>query len=391
MRTSLAWANLVHNKIRTLVAVAGVAFAVVLIFMQLGFIGSLETTATVIYNALRFDICIRSKDYVNFSQARTFPLRRLHQVAAAEGVRNVTPLYATINPWRVPRGRQGGGERRGILTMGVRTSDHVFRDDQLQALAVTRLGEPDRVLIDTKTRKDFGPVDGEHFGDRDVAAGVETEIGDKRVRIVGHYTLGAGFAANGSVIMSDLGFARVSASQTLDDVSLGLIQLDPGSSASQTAAALRAFLPDDVEVLTRQEVLSREEEHWVWKTSYGFIFQVGVLIALVVGTVIVYQVLSSDVANLLPEYATLKALGYRDRYLANVVLKQALALSILGFLPGLLLALVLYFVTSSLANIPIRMTSFNLVFVLILSMVMCMVSGLGAMRKTFTADPADLF
>ncbi|MFV1967484.1 MAG: ABC transporter permease DevC [Pirellulaceae bacterium] len=391
MRTSLARANLVHNKVRTLVAIAGVAFAVVLIFMQLGFIGALETTANLIYNALRFDICIRSKDYVHFSQAGTFPMRRLHQAASVAGVQRLCPFYAELNLWRIPPGSKYAGQKRGVLTMGIRPRDPVFRLQELQNQATLRLVEPDRMLIDRETRRDFGPRNGRRFGDQDVAAGVETEIGDKRVRIVGHFSMGAGFAANGSIIMNDRGFARVTATRTENDVTLGLIQLDPGAPIARTASALRRILPDDVEVLTRPQVLSQEKNYWVWQTTYGFIFQTGVVIALVVGTVIVYQVLSSDVANLLPEYATLKALGYRDRYLAGVVLKQALALSILGFIPGLLISLLLYYITSSLANIPIRMTWFNFLFVLALSTMMCTISGLGAMRKTFTADPADLF
>jgi putative ABC transport system permease protein len=390
-KTSLAWANLLHNKVRTSVGIAGVAFAVVLIFMQLGFIGALQTTATLIYDALAFDVCIRSKDYVHFSECRSFPVRRLHQVAGVAGIDRVCPFHARINPWRVPRGREGAGEERGVLTIGIRPRDPVFRVPEIQQQADLLLTDPDRLLIDRQTRKDFGPKNKRRFGDEDVAAGVETEIGDKRVRIVGHFSLGAGFAANGAVVMNDRGFARVTAGYGAEDVSLGLIQLEHGADAQRVASGLRRILPNDVEVLTRDEVLSREADYWVWQTSYGFIFQTGVVIALVVGTVIVYQVLSSDVANLLPEYATLKALGYRGRYLAGVVMKQALALAMLGFVPGLVISLSLYFVTSSLANIPIHMTLFNLVFVLLLSMLMCTISGLGAMRKTFTADPADLF
>jgi putative ABC transport system permease protein len=87
----------------------------------------------------------------------------------------------------------------------------------------------------------------------------------------------------------------------------------------------------------------------------------------------------------------MRAMGYRDRYLAGIVLQQALALALGGFVPGLALSQIMYSITSSRAGIPVEFTWFNFFLVLGLSIVMCMVSGLLAMRKTFLADPADLF
>ncbi|MBU4399689.1 MAG: FtsX-like permease family protein, partial [Planctomycetes bacterium] len=121
------------------------------------------------------------------------------------------------------------------------------------------------------------------------------------------------------------------------------------------------------------------------------IFQLGVVVALVVGTAIVYQVLSSDVANHLPEYATLKAIGYGGGYLAGVVLQQAAMLAVLGFLPGLAISAVLYWLTRAMARVPIEMTVGRVFFVFGLSVLMCTISGLGALRKVRSADPADLF
>jgi putative ABC transport system permease protein len=146
-----------------------------------------------------------------------------------------------------------------------------------------------------------------------------------------------------------------------------------------------------VEVLTRFATLRRETNRWVWETNYGLIFLAGVVVAVIVGTAIVYQVLVSEVTTLLPEYATLRAMGYRDRYLAGVVLQQAAILALAGFIPGAGLSQMMYTITSAGAGIPIRFTYFNFILVFALSIVMCIVSGLLAVRKTFQADPADLF
>ncbi len=384
MRVLLAWRNLLHHKVRTTLAVTGVALAVVLMFMQLGFLGAVQATATLVYDALDFDLVIRSPNYLHLADARSFPRNRLAQAAGLEQVQWIAPFYADVTQWRNPR----DGTPRAILALGVAPGDHVFTlpeiDRQRQPLHVDQF-----VLIDRRSRREFGPMDGRQFGDGDV--GVEAELARSRVRIVGHYALGSGLAADGAVVMSDRGFARAMPGRSIDEVSLGLVKLIPGADADDAAARLRGMLPDDVEVLTRHQVRQFELDRWVNQTSLGVIFQLGVALAMVVGTAIVYQVLVSDVARHIAEYATLKALGYRFGYLAGVVLQQALTLAVAGFVPGLLVSLALYALTGYLANVPLNMTLMRVAIVFGLTLAMCAASGWGALRKMRTADPADLF
>jgi putative ABC transport system permease protein len=384
MRIPLAWLNLLHSKTRTALAVAGVGFAVVLIFMQLGFLGSAEQSATLVFEALDFDVLIRSRHYLHLVASRTFPRERLDQTESVAGVQRATPVYLGLNYWRNPR----NGSQRAMLLFGVNPTDHVFRAADLQR-QLALLTVPEFVLVDEKSRREFGPENGRQFGDADI--GAETELSQQRVRIVGHFRLGMGFVADGAAIGSVRCFQRTRPGQTADEVSLGLITLQRGADPAAVAGALQNLLPEDVEVLTRADVLGGEVRHWVWETSIGLIFQLGVVVALIVGTAIVYQVLSSDVTNHLPEYATLKAMGYSGNYLASVVLQQAVALAVLGFAPGLAIAAALYALTRAAARIPIDLTVGRVLFVLALTVVMCMVSGLGALRKVRSADPADLF
>ena len=384
MRTLLAWRNLLHHKVRTTLAVMGVSLAVVLMFMQLGFLGAVQATATIVYDALDFDLVIRSPNYLHLADARSFPRDRLAQAAGCEQVESIAPLYADVTQWRNPR----DGSPRAILALGVSPESRVFTlpeiDRQRRPLHVDQF-----VLIDRRSRREFGPADGKRFGDGDV--GVEAELARSRVRIVGHYSLGSGLAADGAVVMSDRGFARAMPGRSIDEVSLGLVKLTPGTDPDEAAARLRGMLPGDVEVLTRHQVRQFELDRWVNQTSLGVIFQLGVALAMVVGTAIVYQVLASDVARHLPEYATLKALGYRFGYLAGVVLQQALTLAVAGFVPGLIVAVLLYALTSLVANVPVNMTATRVAIVFALTLFMCVVSGWGALRKMRRADPADLF
>jgi putative ABC transport system permease protein len=214
------------------------------------------------------------------------------------------------------------------------------------------------------------------------------------VRIAGHFELGTGFAADGAVLMSDHGLCRTQPGRTLNDVSLGLVRLDAehqSGDVETVAQAIADWLPDDVEVLTRERACQDEAYHWVWNTSIGWIFFLGVLLAMVVGTIIVYLILSNDVANHLAEYATLKAMGYTESYLAGIVLQQAVTLALVGFVPGWIMSAWLYSYARSVARLPINMELRWVMAVLVLTVVMCVLSGLGSMRKLHSANPAELF
>ena len=391
MRTPLAWLNLLHNRARTAVALAGVSFSVLLIFMQLGFLGAVAKTATLIYDGLEFDILLRSPDYLHLADARSIPVERMRQARAVAGVEWARPLFVNFHLWRHPE----TGQERGILVMGVRPEEMVFLTPEIRNQAEA-LRRPDAILIDQQSRRQFGPKNGKRFSDQDI--GVTAEIGGKRVRIAGLFNLGTGLACDGSVVVSERGYHRIFSAQSRDVVSLVLVKLkdtvDPAAAVSQ----IRRRLPRDadgrtrdVDVLTRDEVVDFELDRWIHQTSVGVIFQLGVVVAVIVGVAIVYQVLSSDVENQLPEYATLKAMGYTGGYLAGVVLWQSFLLAILGYIPGFLAAAALYWLSSDIANLPIEMNWLRVVGVLGLAIAMCSVSGLGALRKVGAADPADLF
>jgi len=387
MKTPLAWYNLAHHKVRTVAAVAGVMFAVVLIFLQLGFRGTAEKTASLVYEALEFDILIRSSKTGRLSQSRPFPRLRLNQAASAPGVEGVSGVLLNYFRWQSAR-----GATRPILALGVFPDSPTFSNEELQA-KLRLLTSPKFLLIDRASRAEFDPANGKRFGDEDI--GTEAELDRRRARIVGHFRLGTTFDADGMVVLSQDGFRRVQPGWPSGHVSLGLVRLAQGADPAAVISELRRRFAEqqavDVDVFTRDEVIQRERWVWLWQQSIGLIFNMGVAVALVVGSVIVYQVLSSDVTNHLPEYATLKAMGYSDGFLSRVVLAQAVILALLGFVPGLAAAQALYFLTARGTGLPLDMTAARVVGVLGLSLVMCIVSGLLALRKLRGADPADLY
>jgi putative ABC transport system permease protein len=114
-------------------------------------------------------------------------------------------------------------------------------------------------------------------------------------------------------------------------------------------------------------------------------------VGFLVGFAIVYQVLFSDVNNHLPQYATLKAIGYSDNYLRRLVLEEAVILSLLGYFPGAALAGALYMLTAQATSLPMHMAGERGLLIFVLTVAMCSFSGLVAMRKLKQSDPADVF
>jgi putative ABC transport system permease protein len=151
------------------------------------------------------------------------------------------------------------------------------------------------------------------------------------------------------------------------------------------------MLPPDVEVLTKAGFIAREQAYWRKNTPIGYVFTFGVVMGLVVGAVIVYLVLFVNVAERLPEFATLKAIGFTDRALFGVVLQQALILAALGFAPGMLMCCGLYTLTAHATHLPLELTFGTSGLVFALTLVMCCASGAAALRKVRAADPAEVF
>jgi putative ABC transport system permease protein len=167
--------------------------------------------------------------------------------------------------------------------------------------------------------------------------------------------------------------------------------LHSGVEAEQTASAIRQILPPDVLVLTKQQMIERDRAFWITTTSTGFIFSLGVAVSCIVGAVIVYQILYTDISNHLKQYATLKAMGYRSRYLFSIVIQEALILAVLGYIPGFGISVGLYALTTTAANLPMVMELERMIFVLLLTIAMCTLSGFVSVQKVITADPADVF
>lgn len=387
-RTSLAVKNLKHQATRTVVSVGGVTLAITLMFMQLGFLGAVGDTATVVYRRMPMDVLVRSPDYLHLFEPASIDETAALIIAAVPGVAEVRPLDTVLAPWQNPH----NFETRAIAAIGVDPPRPGVRLPELDT-KLRRLSSPEFVLVDRTSRAEFGPADGVKFGSADV--GQTTEVNQRRVRIVGTFAMGTGLSAAGAMIINREGFRRISPQDHEGRVSLLLVRLQPGSDIEAGRERIAAKLArtgfGSLQVLTASEAMWRERMRWYSETPIGLIFAMGVALAIIVGGVVCYMVLAAEVLANLPEYATLKAIGYSDRFLSRVLLQQALLLALGAFVPALLLSLLLYAVTTELAEVPIRMTAERVLFVAAMSAAMCGVAGVVAVRKLNKAEPASLF
>ena len=381
-RIPLAWLLLTRQPVRLAVALAGIAFAGILMFMQLGFRDGLFDASVTIHRLLDTDLVLISPRSSSSVSMAGFPRRRLVQAMADPDVEGITPVHWSLLLWRNPDTRS----TRSILTLGFEPADPLFTDPSLAPKAKL-LQDRGRVLFDELSRPEFGPV-ADWFRD---GRTVESEINGKKVRVAGLVGLGTSFGADGNLLTSQETYLQLLPNTPPGSIEVGLIRLRAGADADAAVKRLQRDLPDDVKVLTKDGFIAFEQDYWRSSTSIGFIFTLGAAMGFVVGCVIVYQILYSDVSDHLPEYATLMAMGYRLPTLLGVVAREGMLLAVFGYLPAYAAGQGLYLLVRNATQLPVSMNLTRALTVFIMILVMCMGSATLAMRRLGDADPAEIF
>ncbi|MBL1211321.1 ABC transporter permease DevC [Geminocystis sp. GBBB08] len=383
MKIPLAWLQLSREKIKLLVAIAGITFADILMFMQLGFKTALLNSAVRVHEQIKGDVFLLNPQSDALIAMKSFSSRRLYEALGVEGVESINHLHIGFGIWKNPVNQS----TRQIMVIGFNPKDQLFTlpgvEKNLEQLKLS-----DMVLFDDKSRPEFGPIS-ELFN---TGKTVKTEIDSRQIMIGGLFSIGSSFGADGNLITSDLNFLRMFPKRNENLIDIGVIQLAENTNKEAVINSLKQkFNSGDVVVLSRQEFVKYERDYWENSTAIGFIFTLGAGMGLIVGIVIVYQILYTDVADHLPEYATLKAMGYTNNYLLILVFQQAIILACVGFLPGLGISIFLYNGAAGATGLPIFMTKSLALSVYILTVIMCFLSGAIAVNKLKSADPADIF
>ena len=381
-RTPLAWRQVTHRPMRLVAAIAGVSFANVLVFFQLGLSGGLYDSQKRPIQRINGELVMVSGRYLYLGEQLNFQRARLSQALGVEGVRAVTPLYIGLSEWL----NRDNHQQKQALIFGVTPENPGLRIPEIDRQPQL-LQRSDSLFFDTRSKKNAGPV----VEIVKQQGSYDTELRGVRAVVTGLFTMGVTFAADINLITSSTNFKNYFPDQHSDDIQMGVIQLDPGVNPLQVKATLDSFLDPSVKVMTIPQLADTEVKYWRRNTSFGIIFGLGVLVGLAVGCIIVYQILYSDVSDHLPEYATLKAIGYDDGFVVGIILQEALILAVLAFWPSLLLSLGLYGFLASSTSLMVQMTTQRAALVFLFTLAMCSGSGWLATGKLRQLDPADIF
>jgi putative ABC transport system permease protein len=376
MKVPLAWRILTYDRRRTALALIGIFMAILLVFVELGFFDAVPRGGLLLYDNMSFDLLLTSDQYEYQAQPGVFQLSQLQRVRSSPDVDGAAPIYFGFAKWK-------SGEADlwpDVFMIGFDPASHIFIPDSINRQTAV-LDRIDTVLVDSSTRPIFGPL----------STGRAVEIDDHKVMIGGQYVLGTGFMGLGVVLTSTANFARLFPQRGSAIVNLGAIRLKAGVDPGRAAGDLEKLSGAGTRILTRQELNAHETAYWTTRTSVGIIFGSGLLISLVVGIMIVYQIVSTQVGRQLPQFATLKAIGYRDRSLTATVSAMSLLIVIAGFIPALAAALGLYSLIRQETLLPVMMSEMRLLAVFSAALGMAVISALLSVWVLRRADPADVF
>ncbi|AFZ23493.1 DevC protein [Cylindrospermum stagnale PCC 7417] len=384
----LAWLQLARQKIRFLVALAGIAFVAVLMFMQIGFQEALYASATQLHKNLQGDLFIISAQYQSLTSNQSFSRSRLYQTLGFDGVESISPLYVQFAKLK----NMINGHKYPIYILGFAPVKSIFLMPEIQQ-DFKLLQIPNQVLFDSASRPEFGPIAQDFKQNKPVSLEIFSYSGlvGYKVKISGLFSLGPSFGVDGNLIVSSSTFLRIFQDRQPQKIDIGLINLKSGADPQKVLANLSAKLPKDVIVMNRQSFIEFEKSYWTLRTPIGFVFNLMVIMGFVVGVIVVYQILYSNISSHLAEYATLKAMGFKNKYLLGIVFQQALILAALGYIPGFAIALGLYDIAKNATKLPVVMDINKALIVLFSAILMCLISGFLSTNKLRNVDPAEIF
>ena len=370
----LALRMLLHDRARLLTSIGGVAFAVLLMLVQMGFRNSLLDSATALLDALDADVLVAHADKSYFLARATIPRLRLEQALSVPGVAAAYPFWFDeryfVNP--------DDTSQRPIRVLGFRPGDPVFKRPELRD-AGARLTRRGTALVDRRSRPYYGPL-----------LPGPAQLGRQVFELVGDFELAADLEEAGNLLVGEETYFRLARTPP-SEIEFAILKTEPGADPRVVADRVNALLPGDVRALSKQDALRRDVEYWDAGTPVSVVVGIGMLMGFVVGIVICYQILYTEIADHLPQFATLRAMGFSRAYLIRVVLCEAVLLALVAFVPSLLLGRLLYAGLASASGLLLNLTLARVALVMSLTLAMCAGAGLFALRRVLQADPAELF
>ena len=365
---------LLHERSRLIASVSGVTFALLLMLLQIGFRNALLDSAIQLLRHVDADILVINKEKDPFLERNSMHKERLYQALSAPGIERATPLWLALLQWK----NLEEETLHPIRVIGFDPEVPTFLMDQVSEQS-EKLRQIGTGLLDRRSRSSYGRL----------PDGV-AQVNLREIEIVGTFALGTDFEADGSLLVSDETFFELTRASP-EWIEMALLKLAPGADESLVLKELERVLPGDVRAFSKAQLIDRDLAYWRTGTPLSVILLVGVALGFAVGVVICYQILYTEVLDHLAEFATLKAMGYGDHYIQMAVLAQASLLSILGFIPSVVIGAGMLSLLGWSSGLPAAVSVGDAAQVGALALSMCTFAGILALRKVRNLDPAELF
>ena len=370
---TLASRNLFHDLLRFVATMVGIVFSVVLVMVQMGLYLGFGHMVTTMIDHASTDLWIVPRGAKCFEDPSLLDLKLRNKVATLDGVATVVPLVIGFSDWR-----QDSGEMTPVFIVGADLRDRVLEPWNVTDGNVQNLSQGYSVAVDSSYFDRLGVT----------GVGSTAEIRGKKVKVVA-LTDGIRSFTTTPYVFVDLKNARALTGTPGDRANDLLVRLNPNADRGKVVEAIRAQI-GNAEVLTTAEFRERSRSFWLFGTGAGAALFAGALLGVIVGTVIVAQTLYSSTKDHLNEFATLRAMGSSNRYIYNVIIYQALINAVIGFAVAYGIGAVVVEATAKSA-LPIVITTWLVIALAALTLVMCVTSALGAIFRVVRIDPATVF
>jgi putative ABC transport system permease protein len=370
---SLARKNLLHDRLRFVITVAGVAFAVTLVLVQVGlFMGLLDKATTTIEHATA-DIWVTSHETPNVDFAHNFPETTVLRVRSVPGVAKAENLILQFMNIQLPSGAEEGCLVYALSDFSSWNLPWAVNEGDVRDLKRGRY-----ILMDRSAERRYGPFE----------VGEYREILGRRFKIIGT-TSGAASFTTAPIVFMDFRNAQELTAQVQNKTSYVLVKVAPGFEPQAVAAAIRRIAPYN-DVYTKAEWAHRSRTYWVVSTGLGMNMGVTVFLGVLVGIVVVAQTLYTSAVEHVKEFGTVKAIGGSNWDIYRILGEQALIAAVIGFVLGAALS---YAARPAMArlhlNVLISPGFAALVF--LGTVLMCLGAALFSFRRVAGIDPALVF
>lgn len=371
---NLALKNLLHDKLRSAMTIAGVAFAVTLVFVQVGLFMGILDNASVTIDHLEADLWVTSRNTPNVDFAHGFPQGMVQRVRSVPGVDRADNLLVQFLNLSLPNGAE-----EGMLVYGLEDFTRWGIPWNLESGELTDLRRGAYMVLDASAERRFGPF----------AVGDYREVMGRRVKIIGRSREALSFTTSPIAFMTYDLVQELAGGRMDGRTTYILVRLAKGADAGTVAEEIRRRLPHN-DVYTRADWAKRSRNYWVASTGIGLNMYLTVFLGCLVGVVVVTQTLYTSTMEHIKEFGTVKAIGGSNADIYRILGAQAVIAAVIGFLAGRLMAALL---APAMAQIRLKLLISNefAAIVFVGTLVLCLVAALVSFRKVAKIDPALVF